>query len=246
MVVTKAADADAPGIEALRSGGADWKILPSAETTSIRNVYHTENQERRDVTLLSRADAFTPEEVPENPAGIYHLAGLFRGEIPDGMIPFLAERAPVAVDAQGLLRCSEGGELFFRDWEEKAKYLRMISYFKVDAAEGEILTGEVDRVRAARRLAEWGAREVMLTHNSEVILCRGGEIHRAPYTNRAFLGRTGRGDTTFAAYLVWRKAHTVQEAVTFAAALCSIKMETPGPFDGTVEDVLARIKRDHS
>lgn len=266
LVVTRAAAADLPAIESLKAGsvgsagsagaagaaggleaaGADWLVLPSPVTTSIRNVYHTENQELRDVTLLSQAEPFDPEEIPENPVGIYHLAGLFRGEIPDTMIHVLAARAPVAVDAQGLLRCSEGGKLFFRDWEQKREYLPLITCFKVDAAEAEILTGESDREKAALQLHAWGAREVMLTHNTEVMVCREGEIFRAPFTNKTFLGRTGRGDTTFAAYLVRRKDHTVQEAVTFAAALCSIKMETPGPFDGTVEDVMERIRRDYS
>lgn len=246
LVVTRAAAADLPAVEVLKAEGADWQVLPSRATTSIRNVYHTENQERRDVTLLSRAEPFNPEEIPENPVGTYHLAGLFRGEIPDTMIATLAARAPVAVDAQGLLRCSEGGELFFRDWEQKRKYLPLVTCFKVDAAEAEILTGETDREKAARQLNAWGALEVMLTHNTEVMVCRDGEIFRAPYTNRAFLGRTGRGDTTFAAYLAWREDHTTQEAVTFAAALCSIKMETPGPFNGTVENVMERIAREYS
>jgi sugar/nucleoside kinase (ribokinase family) len=30
------------------------------------------------------------------------------------------------------------------------------------------------------------------------------------------------------------------EALRFAAALVSIKMETPGPFQGTLDDVLSR------
>jgi len=32
----------------------------------------------------------------------------------------------------------------------------------------------------------------------------------------------------------------------FAAALVSIKMETPGPFSGTLEDVIKRLKEKHS
>jgi sugar/nucleoside kinase (ribokinase family) len=232
-------------VESLKKGGAEWRILPSASTTSIKNVYLTENQERRRVSLLSQADPFRPEDIPENPAGIYHLAGLFRGEIPDSMIAALAEKAPVAVDAQGLLRYREGKNLSFRDWERKKEYLPLISCFKVDAAEAEILTGETDREKAARQLHLWGAKEVMLTHNTEVLVCSGDKIYRAPYTNRSFTGRTGRGDTTFAAYLAWRKNHSIQDSVTFAAALCSIKMETPGPFDGTVDDVMERIRREY-
>jgi sugar/nucleoside kinase (ribokinase family) len=57
------------------------------------------------------------------------------------------------------------------------------------------------------------------------------------------VGRTGRGDTTFAAYLARRNDHGVSESLKFAAALVSIKMETPGPFQGSLADVLARMNR---
>jgi len=33
----------------------------------------------------------------------------------------------------------------------------------------------------------------------------------------------------------------VEDSLKFAAALASIKMETPGPFRGTLEDVLGRM-----
>jgi sugar/nucleoside kinase (ribokinase family) len=39
--------------------------------------------------------------------------------------------------------------------------------------------------------------------------------------------------------------HDVAESLKFAAALVSIKMETPGPFSGTLEEVYTRIKEKH-
>jgi hypothetical protein len=38
----------------------------------------------------------------------------------------------------------------------------------------------------------------------------------------------------------------VTESLKFAAALVSIKMETPGPFKGTLEDVAKRLREKHS
>lgn len=245
MVLTKAAKEETHLLSSLRENGAQWHVLESPYTTSIRNVYHTKDQERRDVTLLSQASPFDISEIPQDPVDVYHLAALFRGEIPFPLIEQLSRRGRIALDAQGVLRCSEKGEFFFEDWKDKEYYLPMIHYFKVDTAEAEILTGLEDREAAARKLARYGAKEVMLTHNSEVIVCHEDTIYRAPYTNRSFDGRTGRGDTTFAAYLSRRREHSVAESVTFAAALCSIKMETPGPFSGTVSDVLERIKKDY-
>jgi sugar/nucleoside kinase (ribokinase family) len=145
--------------------------------------------------------------------------------------------------------------MIFRDWKNKLRYMPYVSYFKADAAEAEILTGLADREKAARMIASWGGTaggssrtghepEVMITHNTEVIVLAGGTIYRAPFTPSNISGRTGRGDTTFAAYLAWRLSHGPEESVRFAAALCSIKMETPGPFSGRLEDVFARMKAD--
>jgi sugar/nucleoside kinase (ribokinase family) len=86
----------------------------------------------------------------------------------------------------------------------------------------------------------------MLTHNSEVMCVSETTLAVAPYTNVNNSGRTGRGDTTFAAYLSWRKEHSLEESTRFAASLCSLKMETPGVFRGSVEDVLARMEKDAS
>ena len=246
QVITCAAPEDDGELDGMRDNGVDVVRLESDETTSIENIYLTADKERRKVTLLSQAAPFRVDALPVMDSTIYHLAGLFRGEIPDEFIPHLAAKGKVGIDAQGLLRCSEEGKLLFRDWEEKKKYLPMITFLKTDAAEAEILTGETNREKAAEILATWGAEEVMVTHNTEVIVYFDGKIYKAPFTPSNLSGRTGRGDTTFAAYLARRLDHSPLEAVRYSAALCSIKMETPGPFRGTVSDVLSRAEKDNS
>jgi sugar/nucleoside kinase (ribokinase family) len=69
----------------------------------------------------------------------------------------------------------------------------------------------------------------------------GGKSFFEPYSNKNLKGRTGRGDTTFGAYLCRRMDYPVAESLQFAAALASIKMESPGPFRGSLKDVLDRI-----
>ncbi len=244
-VVTKLSEADDHILEPLKRENIKWEVCPSKASTSIKNIYYTADKERRDVFLISQADPFTLEEVVGDETRIFHLAGLFGGEVPDTLIRPLSKRAEVAMDAQGVLRClDDEGNLAFRDWENKRELLPYIKYFKTDAAEAEILTGLTDREEAARLLNKWGAEEVMLTHNTEVMVCARGEIFTAPYTHKTNEGRTGRGDTTFAAYLAWRKDHSPKEATAYAAALCSMKMEVPGTFKGSVDDVLERMKED--
>ena len=244
QVITMASEDAGKELDGMRSDGVQVIRLDSAATTSIENIYFSADKEKRKVTLLAQADPFTIENMPETDSTIYHLAGLFRGEIPDEFIPWLTKKGKVGIDAQGLLRCSEGGKLLFKDWESKKELLPQITYLKTDAAEAEILTGETDREKAAYILASWGAKEVMVTHNMEVIVLVDGKIYRAPFTPSNLSGRTGRGDTTFAAYLAWRLDHDPEESVRYAAALCSIKMECPGPFSGTIEDVKSRMRRD--
>lgn len=243
-VITKLADKDLHILKNLQHPLVDWDVLPSKQSTSIKNTYFTADKERREVILLSQADPFVLEEVQAE-ASIYHLAGLFGGEIPDSLVLPLAKRGKVALDAQGVLRClDEQKNLVFRDWGRKQELLPYITYFKTDAAEAKILTGLDDREKAARLLYSWGAQEVMLTHNTEVMVCHQGNIHTAPFTNSNNSGRTGRGDTAFAAYLAWRQDHDAAESTRFAAALCSLKMEKPGVFRGTLDEVHKRMERD--
>ncbi|MDP3179060.1 MAG: PfkB family carbohydrate kinase [Spirochaetaceae bacterium] len=246
LAITKTASEDALSVGFVRESGAELVVLPSAKTTSILNVFKSADHERRDVTLLSRADPFVAGDIPaEASASIIDMAGLFVGELPDSLIEELAGRARIAVDAQGLLRAARpDGSMLFEDWREKLRYLPKVAFLKTDAAEAEILTGSADRERAAAILASWGAREVMVTHNSEVLVRSDGVVHRAPFTPSNLSGRTGRGDTTFSSYLARRLGEGPDRAVRFAAALCSIKMERPGVFSGTIEDVLERMDRD--
>ena len=199
--------------------------------------------DRRKVNLLAQADPFTIEDIPEVRTEIYNLAGLFVGELPNRLIADLHRRgAKIALDLQAMLRRSENGRFSWRDWPAKRIHLPMITYLKADSLESEVVTGLSDRVEAAKLLHEWGAREVVISHSSEVIVYDGRQVCRAPFNPRNLSGRTGRGDTVFIAYQFRRLTHGIQDAIDYAAALCSIKMESPGPFRGTIEDVLARMK----
>ena len=227
--------ASRPGIEVIP--------VESSTCTSISNVYHMADRERRTCRAISHIEPYRPEDIPEDVhAQIYHVAGLMAGDIGDEMIGALARRGKAAVDVQCLLRRDDGEQMAFHDWPEKRKYLPMITYLKTDAAEAEILTGLTDRYAAARLLHEWGAEEVMITHNTEVILYDGETMYASPLKPRNLTGRTGRGDTTFAGYLAKRLHCDIEESLRYAAALVSLKMETPGPFAGTEEDVYAYMR----
>jgi sugar/nucleoside kinase (ribokinase family) len=220
------------------------QALESPQSTSIENIYHTADKERRTCRAVSRIAGYTSADVPDINAKIYHLAGLMRGDIGNELIEFAEKKAMVAVDVQCLLRCADEktGEMSFHDWPEKLAMLPKIRFLKTDAAEAEILTGSKDRIEAAKMLYGWGAREIMITHNTEVIVYDGKTIYAEPLKPRNLSGRSGRGDTCFSSYITERLTKDIPEALLTAAALVSLKMEKLGPFNGTRADVEAYIK----
>lgn len=211
--------------------------LGSKESTSISNVYHTADRERRTCKAISKVDPYLVEEIPDVDAAIYHVAGLMVGDLDERVITHASKKAMAAVDVQCLLRHEENGDMVFRDWERKLEILPLITFLKTDAAEAEIMTGLTDRVEAAKQLHAWGAKEIMITHNSEVLIYDGKEIYTQPLKPRSLSGRTGRGDTCFSAYITERLNNDIPTALKTAAALVSLKMEIPGPFLGTRSDV---------
>ena len=225
----KAAFAQAPNVTVFP--------LHSTNSTVIRNVYHTADRERRTSNVASVIDPYRTEEIPEISAKIWHLAGLVGGDLPNEMIPFAARHAKLAIDVQCMLRWVENGGMVYHDWKEKREFLPNVDFLKTDAAEAEILTGTDDRAEAARMLHDWGAKEIMITHNTEVLVFDGKEIYTCPIKARNLSGRTGRGDTTFAGYVNERLTSDIPTALRFATALVSLKMETPGAFRGTRSDV---------
>ena len=242
-VFTKLNPADARAEEIFSGSGAEVFWKPSRATCSIRNQYFTPDKEKRACTSLGVCDPFTFQELPDVSAAIYHFAGLVYGDFDGALFAQASEHGKVAVDVQCLLRHVEpDGTMEFHDWAEKKEYFPCIDYLKTDAAEAEILTGLTDRREAAKRLYSWGAKEVLITHNTEVLAFDGQEIYTCPIRARNLSGRTGRGDTTFAGYITERQRAGVAEALRYCTALVSLKMETPGPFRGTRQDVLDYIR----
>ena len=229
---------------AFEASGADLYWKASAQTTSIRNTYFTADKETRECKAIGICDPFALEEFPDLDTHIYHLAGLIYGDFSSDLIQQLSERVgKVAVDVQCLLRHAEAdGSMTFYDWPDKKTHLKYIDFLKADAAESEILTGEKDRLEAAKTLHRWGAKEIMITHNTEVMIYDGAEVYTCPIKARNLSGRTGRGDTCFSGYITERLKKSIPDALLFATALVSLKMETVGPFKGDRRDVEEYIR----
>lgn len=239
-VVTKLAECDKNRLEEFVLPDEDIYFVPSKKSTSIRNKYFTADKEKRACTCLSQADSFTESDIPNVNAKIYHLAGLIYGDFDGELIEKLSKKGKVAVDVQALLRHAnfdDEGKMFFEDWKDKLKYLPYIDFLKTDAAEAEIMTGTTDRKLAAKMLYDWGAKEVVITHNTEVLAYDGKNYFTCPIKARNLSGRSGRGDTTFAAYITERLTASPKDALLFATATVSLKMEKPGVLKAGRKDI---------
>jgi len=243
-IVTKAAENDHHLLKRFSDEQIRVWVSPSLKTTAIRNVYHSKDKEQRTCSCLAAADPFTPECLPDISTKIIHAAALIRGEIPLHTLVAMSRAGKIGLDIQGFLRVCRESRMVFEKSNEVAQALQRVTYLKTDAAEAEILTGKTDLSVAAVEMAAMGPKEVVISHNTGLILFFDGKIYKAPLTPRKLDGRTGRGDTLFCSYLARRtKGDTPFKALLFAAALVSLKLETPGPFRGTMEDVQEKLKK---
>lgn len=245
-VVTRMNPADGRILEPLRALGVECAAIPAEETTRMRVIHPTADVDVREMFQTANAGFFRLEELPPIESRFVHLAGITDREFTIELIRGLRERGHrVSADMQSFVRQVDPATraIRFADVPAKAEIVALLDCVKLDGVEAKILTGTDDLAAAARRIADWGCPEVVITRADGVLARAAGETYFERFTNRSVVGRTGRGDTTFAGYLAWRLDHPPAEALRFAAALVSIKMETPGPFAGSVEDVLERMKR---
>jgi sugar/nucleoside kinase (ribokinase family) len=149
----------------------------------------------------------------------------------------------LSIDIQSFVWQTDGrtGTIHLSDVPQKKEILGMVDFIKLDVAEAQTLTGTNIMRDQACMLEEWGARESFITCSDGAQAHREGRTSFSKFTNRNTKGRTGRGDTFSGAYLAYRLDHSLEDSLEFAAALTSIKMESLGPFTGSLQDVFDRI-----
>lgn len=241
-VITRLRQDDFGLLNELKDEGILVFAQPAEQTSGIENTYLADDMDRRLCKPLGFAGPFRIEDLPDIRARTFLVGPIMAGEVDIPLIRALSSMGTVALDAQGFVRVREGEDLVFRDWPQKREGLSLVDVLKVDTAEAEVLTGQTDVRQAMRELATYGPREIVLTRPQGVLVYAGGGYHQAPFTPREVRGRTGRGDTCFAAYLGRRLTAGPEEACRFAAAMTSLKLEQPGPFRGAIEDVERAVK----
>jgi len=229
--------------------GVDVYIIPADVTTYSRVLHKSANVDERDITLVKTAGLIKTEDIPRLDSEYYHLGGISDSEFDLTLIDGLKARGyRLSADMQSFVRqiTPVTKEINFGDVKDKEEIVSKMDMIKLDIVEARVLTGTEDLEKAAQIVESWGCHEVVITKSDGVLARVNGTSCFEKFSNSSVIGRTGRGDTTFAAYQSWRLQHDVPTSLKFAAALVSIKMETYGPFKGTLEDVFTRIKEKHS
>lgn len=246
--VVKMARKDENILQPMKDVGVDTYLIPSAETTYSRVLHESENVDERKLTLVKSAGLISINDVPSLNSTCVHLAGISDTEFDMPLMKGLKSRGySLSADMQNFVRhvTPVTHDIQFSDVANKKEIAAMMDKLKLDVVEARILTGTDDLEKAALMVESWGCPETLITHSQGVLARVNGVTHYEKFSNSNSSGRTGRGDTTFAAYLSWRLAHGPGESLKFAAALVSIKMETPGPFKGTLQDVERRLREKH-
>jgi sugar/nucleoside kinase (ribokinase family) len=246
--VVKMSKQDEIILQPLKDAGVDIYLIPSDVTTYSRVLHETENVDERKLTIVRTAGLISITDVPRLSSQCVHLAGISDSEFDMALLRGLKSRGySLSVDMQSFVRqiTPVTHEIKFGDVENKQAIAGMMDKVKLDVMEARILTGTDDLGQAAQIVETWGCPEIVITHSQGVLARVKGKTFYEKFSNKSIVGRTGRGDTAFAAYLSWRLDHGVEESLKFAAALVSIKMETPGPFQGTLEDVNKRLLEEY-
>lgn len=239
QLVTKLGEGEMKSVEDMRQAGIDVQVYPSRHTVYFENKYG-ENQNDRTQRVLERAEPFTVDEMREVNASVYHLGSLLSDDFSTEVVKYLSTKGRISIDAQGYLREVRGEKVYPIDWAEKLEILAHTDIIKVNEHEMEVITGFTDPRAAAKCLAEWGVKEVCVTLGSEgsIILAEGKFYDIPAYEPKEIVDATGCGDTYSAGYL-WCRAQGMgfEESGKFAAAMCTLKLEHSGPFDGSIDDV---------
>lgn len=246
LLVTKVGDESMEEVEKLRKAGVNLTCYHSHRSVYFENSYGDDPNERKQ-RVLAKADPFTAAELSSLRAKVFHLGPLLADDFSPELIETLAEHGRVSIDVQGFLRKVADERVVHIDWKDKRRILAVTDVLKVNEQEMEVITGTADPAAAAKIIAGYGVREVLVTLGSHgSVIYADGEFHQIPaFAPTEVVDATGCGDTYSAGYLYCRaQGMDYADAGRFAAAMCTLKLEHSGPFDRSMAEVSRLLGQD--
>jgi len=249
LVITRLKKDDNAILQNFNKYGIKYYATNSNETSGLRNIYTSENLERRVCKPLGFAGLFTKEEIPDVQTRFFVVGAITAGEIDMNLLEFLFKKYPekICLDIQGFVRTRNKDDIIFSSLSENDKrtILSKVRILKIDETEAEVLTNKKNIKEAAEDLINYGSNEILITHNKGISVFSKDISITFPWKYREIKGRTGRGDTAFISYIGSRITKTVNDSLKFAAALTSLKLEAQGPFTLPLNQVENLIKNEY-
>ncbi|MFX0005926.1 MAG: hypothetical protein ACFFA7_12445 [Promethearchaeota archaeon] len=247
IVITRLKKEDFPLLDILKKNGVLYVAYPSEETSGLKNIYSSKNMEFREYTPLGFAGLFKKEDIPEFkvPPKFFVLGNIVAGEVDLELLDYLKSKFNnICLDIQGFIRFRDHIKVFYStlSLKEKKEILSNIAVLKLDQKEAQILTGLQSIPNAAKELGTFGPNEVLVTHERGITLYASNRLFSFPWKNHSSIGRTGRGDTALISYIGSRLKKNPEDSLKYSAALTSLKLESPGPFNLPLYQVEKLIK----
>ncbi len=248
-VITRLNEVDFDILNVYKKNGISYYAYPSEQTSGLKNIYSSKNMEYRDYEPLGFAGLFRKEEIPEINTKFFVIGPIIAGEVDLELLEYVKSKYPrnLCLDIQGFMRFRKDGRVFYSplSQKEKKQIISNINVLKLDQTEAEILTNQKTITSAAKNLIQFGAKEILITHERGISIFTLTKSFFFPWKNTSSMGRTGRGDTAFISYLGSRMSKNPEKSLKFAAALTSLKLEIPGPFNLPINQVEDLIKKEY-
>ena len=244
QLVTKIGQESQEEVDHLRQMNIDVLSYSSPHSVFFENHYGL-NSNQRTQRVLAKAAPFTIEEMEPLVAEVFHLGSLLADDFSPEIVKFLAQKGCISIDVQGYLREVRGEKVYAVDWKDMDAVLPYVDIVKLNEYEMYAIMHTNDPKIVAEKLASYGVREVIITLGSYGSLIYADKTcYEIPaYTARKIVDATGCGDTYSTGYLYMRsQGATFQEAGRFASAMCTLKLEHNGPFEGSLKDIETLIK----
>jgi sugar/nucleoside kinase (ribokinase family) len=215
-----------------------FSLINDTKTTTFIHSFKDNDPDKRISHVPHISRSFNFEDIQNLFTDVLYVNPLFYGEIPDQLFPELKKKCNVlSLDAQGLLRnISSDGQLFLKAPQSLDEILKNLTIFKIDVEEGRALSGLQDIDDFCRYFIDKGVKYTICTSQDNVYIFTSKEKFVSKFTQWTLKGRTGRGDTVSASFIlmhfVLKKG--IQESLDIAAAGTSRKMMHAGP--ATIED----------
>lgn len=248
-VITRLNEVDFDILNVFKKNGISYYAYPSEQTSGLKNIYSSKNMEYRDYEPLGFAGLFRKEEIPEINTKFFVIGPIIAGEVDLELLEYVKSKYPrnLCLDIQGFMRFRKDGRVFYStlSQKEKKQTISNIKVLKLDQTEAEILTNQKTITSAAKNLIQFGAKEILITHERGISIFTLIKSFFFPWKNTSSMGRTGRGDTAFISYLGSRITKDPEQSLKFATALTSLKLEAPGPFNLPLYQVESLIKKEY-